>query len=62
MSRPEAILRDAEVEQLDDDVSGVESSKEHVGRLDVAVDDADLVRLEQAQAGLRDDSERELGW
>ncbi len=54
-------LGDAEVEQLDDALAVAGLREEEVRRLDVAVDDALVVRALQADAGLRRDAEREVG-
>ncbi len=48
-------LRDAEVEQLHEHLAAPGVAEEDVGRLDVAVDDAALVRLGQGARQLRDD-------
>ena len=51
-------LDQAEVEQLDDVVESAALGREHVAGLDVAVDQADLMGLAQALAGLPQAGER----
>ena len=55
-------LGDAEVQQLDDDVAVLALREEEVGRLDVPVHDARLVRLAQPHCRLHDHTQRQLGW
>ena len=50
-------LRDAEVEELDEELPSPGVAEEDVARLDVAVDDAALVRLAERPRELRDDGD-----
>ncbi len=54
-------LGDTEIDDLEDDPAVLELGEEQVGRLDVAVEDAGLVRPDEPEAGLPDEAHAELG-